>query len=86
MKHNHIEEVLLIIAANAFALYIKTYYIIDGRFLELTYPFRCLAQGDIFQALSYSTPFLFYTLALVIFLRKAGILAFKKQPADQPKA
>lgn len=85
MKHNHIEEVLLIIAASAFALYIKTYYLIDGGIYEFTYPFRSLARGEVFQALVYSSPFLFYVLALLIFLRKKEILTFKRKLADQPK-
>jgi hypothetical protein len=84
MKHNHIEEILLIIAANAFAIYVVRYFHIYGIW-KLTFPFHALASGDFFQALIYSTPFLFYVLAALIFLRKKEILVSHKKLKDQEK-
>lgn len=78
MKHSHIEEILLIIAANAFAIYVVRYFHCYGIW-KLTYPFHALASGNIFEALIYSTPFLFYALALLIFLRKKEILVLHKK-------
>jgi len=82
MKHNHIEEVLLIIAANAFAIHNVTHFFVDG-IVIITYPFQALASGEFYQPLIYSTPFLFYVLAALIFLRKKEILVFKKKQKDK---
>jgi len=82
MKNSHVEEILLIIAANAFAIYVVRYFHCYGIW-KLTFPFHALASGDFFQALIYSTPFLFYVLAVLIFLRKKGILEFGKKEKEQ---
>jgi hypothetical protein len=83
MKHNHIEEVLLIIAANAFAIYILPRYTFSSGIDKIIFPFQSLAAGEVFPALIYSTPFLFYLLAVLIFLRKKEILGFKKKQMDK---
>ena len=72
MKHNHIEEALLIIAASAFAVHVRNHFMIDNGIYEFTYPFRILAEGEVLQALVYSSPFLFYVLALLIFRGRTG--------------
>lgn len=82
MKNSHIEEILLIIAANAFAIYVVRYFHCYGIW-KLTYPFHAIASGDFFQALIYTTPFLFYALAALIFLKKKEMLGFNKKQKDK---
>jgi len=82
MKYNHIEEILLIIAAHAFVIY-NIQYVHAYGFNKLTVIFYFLGEGEFSSALIYLTPFLFYLLAIVIFLRKKEILGFKKKQEDK---
>ncbi len=78
MKQNHLEEILLIIAAHACVIYNMTHMFYAGM-SKLTAPFHDLASGDFSYALIYSTPVLFYALAIVIFVNKQQILWAKKK-------
>lgn len=82
MKHNHIEEVLLIIAASAFSIEISNHIHVYGLSM-LTAPFDFIAIGEFATALVYSSPAMFYLLALIIFIRKKELLVFKKKQNDQ---
>lgn len=82
MKQNHIEEILLIIAAHACVIYNMNHMLYYG-ISKLTAPFHNLVSGNFSLALIYSTPVLFYALAIVIFVNKQQILWAKKKEKKQ---
>lgn len=82
MKHNHVEEILLIIAAHACVIYNMTHMFYAG-LSKLTAPFHNLVSGNFSYALIYCTPVMFYILAIVIFVNKEEILWSKKKQVNQ---